>query len=244
MYLNINNDLGLAACKELRNKRDVLEPSTNCIIDAIQITLEANIAKFGNTVVKQCDGTAMGPHHACSCANAAADYPVDQKVMSHCLNPSYDKILDWSRFRDDIFCIWTGTEEELLDFNNRINNLHPRLNFTMEYNTTSIVFLDLRISTSGKRLSTEMYSKSFDTHAYVMPTSCHPTHVCRNIPIGVMKRVKRNCTSDLKCEEGFTEYKDYLQKRGYSNQLIEKAITEAKATPREQLIGLTKKNED
>ena len=246
MYPNITNDLGLTACKELLNKRDILEPSTDCIIDAIQITREENITKFGSTVVKQCDGTTMGPHHACSYADAAADYAVDQKIMSHRLNPSYDKILDWSRFRDDIFCIWTGTKEELLVFNNWINNLHPRLKFTMEYSTTSwsIVFLDLRISTSGKLLSTEMYSKSSDTHAYLMPTSCHPTHVCRNIPKGVMKRVKRNCSGDLKCEEGFTEYKEYLGKRGYSNQLIEEAITEAKATPREHLIGLAKKNQD
>ena len=102
----------------------------------------------------------MDPHHACSYAYAAADLKqLNQKVMSHCLNPSYDKILDWSRFRDDIFCIWTGTEEELLVFNNWINNLHPRLKLTMEYSTTSIVFLDLRISTSGKLLLTEIYSK-------------------------------------------------------------------------------------
>ena len=77
-----------------------------------------------------------------------------------------------------------------------------------------------------------------------MPTSCHPTHVCRNIPKVVTKRIKRNCSSDLKCEEGFTECKEYLEKRGYNNQLIEEAITEAKATPREQLIGLAKKNQD
>ena len=108
MYPNITNDLGLTACKELLNKRDILEPSTDCIIDAIQITLEENIAKFGSTVVKQCDGTAIGPHHACSYADAAADYAVNQKVMSLSLNPLYDKILDWSRFRDDIFWIWTA----------------------------------------------------------------------------------------------------------------------------------------
>ena len=125
-----------------------------------------------------------------------------------------------------------------------INNLHPWLKFTMEYSTTSIVFLDFRISTLGKLLLAEMYSKSSDTHAYLMPTSCHPTHVCRNIPKGVMKRVKRNCSSDLKCEEGFMEYKEYLTKRGYSNQLIEEAIAEAKATPREQLIGHTQKHQE
>ena len=145
MYPNITNDLGLTACKELLNKRDILEPSTDCIIDAIQITLEENIAKFGSTVVKQCDGTAMGPHHACSYADAAADYAVDQKVMSHSLNPYTIKLLIGLVSEMTFFCICTGTEEELLDFNNWINSLYPRLKFTMEYSTSSVVFLDLRI---------------------------------------------------------------------------------------------------
>ena len=44
-----------------------------CIVEAIQITLEENIAQFDKTVVRQCDGTAMGSHHACSYADIAAD---------------------------------------------------------------------------------------------------------------------------------------------------------------------------
>ena len=89
---------------------------------------------------------------------------------------------------------------------------------------------------------TQMYSKSSDTHAYLMPTSCHPAHVCRNIPKGVMKRVKRNCTEDNTCEEGFLEYKQHLLNRGYNSSLIDQAIHDARATPREQLLGLVEKD--
>ncbi len=199
MYPNITNDLGLTACRQLLDRRENLDPSTNCIMEAIQITLEENIARFGDLVVKQCDGTAMGPHHACSYADAAADLAIDQKVMDSSLNPLHHNIDNWSRFRDDIMCVWTGSEEELLDFDTWLNNLHPRLNFTMEYSRTSVVFLDLRLTVAGPLIMTDMYSKSSDTHAYLMPTSCHPTHVCRNIPKGVMKRVKRNCSEQSVC---------------------------------------------
>ena len=149
IYTNITNDLGLTACRELLDRRDILEPSTECTVDAIKITLEENIARFGDKVVKQCDGTAMGPHHACSYADAAADMAIDQKVMDANANPFFNYVDDWSRFKDDIMCMWKGSVEELLEFNTWINGLHPRLNFTMEYSTTSIVFLDLRVSMGG-----------------------------------------------------------------------------------------------
>ena len=114
MYPNSTNDLGLTACRELLKNRDHLEPSTECILQAIKITLEENISRFGDLVVKQCDGTAMGPYHACSYADIAADYAIDQKVLAMHINPFHPKIKQWSRFRDDI-CIWYGSED-LLDF--------------------------------------------------------------------------------------------------------------------------------
>ena len=129
MYPNITNDLGLTACRELLKNRDHLEPSTECILQAVKITLEENITRFG--VVKQCDGTAMGPHHACSYADIAADYAIDQKVLAMHINPFHPKIKQWYRLRDDIFCIWYGSED-LLDFDEWLNNLHPLLKFTKD----------------------------------------------------------------------------------------------------------------
>ena len=124
-----------------------------------------------------------------------------------------------------------------------LNGLHPRLKFTIEYSESSIVFLDLKLSVQGNTVVSEMYSKSSDTHAYLMPTSCHPTHICRNIPNGVMKRVKRNCSDPDTCASTYEEYKTYLQNRGYHDDLINSAIKAAEATPRESLIMKPEKSE-
>ena len=142
-------------------------------MEAVKITLEENIARFGDVVVKQCDGTAMGPHHACSYADAAADLAIDQKMMAVSTNPFHTKIEWWARFRNDIFCIWNGSEEQLLSFDSWLNNLHPRLKFTKEYSTLSIVFVDLSLTISGTQVITGMYSKPCDTHAYLMPSIAH-----------------------------------------------------------------------
>ena len=242
MYPNITNDLGLTACRELLKNRDHPEPSTECIVEAVKITLEENIARFGDLVVKQCDGTAMGPHHACSYADIAADYAIDQKVMALHINPFHSKIKQWSRFRDDIFCIWYGSED-LLDFDARLNNLHPHLKLTKDYSTSSIVFLDLRLTISGNQVISGMYSKPSDTHSYLMPTSCHPSHICKNIPHGVMKRVKRNCSSDEICNEGYSKFKQHLIRRGYSSTIVDEAIEQAISTPREVLLGSVNSND-
>ena len=81
----------------------------------------------------------FGPTHACSYADAAADKAVDQIVMSdndelrHC-------IAVWGRLRDDSYCAWTGTPDELKQFDLWLNGLNSRLNFTMQQSTKGVEF--------------------------------------------------------------------------------------------------------
>lgn len=240
MYPNIENELGLIACKHLLDKRQDKFPPTVALVDAIKITLEENIAQFGDLVTKQKQGTAMGPHHACSYADAAADYAVDQKVMSE-ENQYLHNIAFWGRLRDDIYCAWVGTEDELMLFDSWLNNLNTRLNFTLEHSTNGTVFLDFFVSTGAQNcIKTQIYSKPCDSHAYLLPTSCHPTHICKNIPSGVMKRVCRNCTEKTDSLEAMEKFGHYLRDRQYSEETIQEAKTKALETPRDKLIGLTK----
>ena len=227
MFPNITNEIGLAVCKELLDKRRVLEPTTNCLIDAILITLEENVAQFDNIVVKQIDGTAMGPHHSCSYADIAIDKVIDQVVNSE-LNPYKQWIDLWERFRDDIIAAWIGSETDLLKFDYWLNQINSRLKFTLKHSYKEVKKIIIESS---------MYSKSSDSHSYLLPSSCHPSHVCRNIPVGVMKRIKRNCSGREKCLEGFQEYKQHLLNRSYNVDLIDNAIAKADEISRDVLIG-------
>ena len=129
MYINITNQLSIEACRKLLNERAVQEPST----EAIEITLEENIAQFDCIVVKQRDGTAMGPHHACLYADIAVDLDVDQKVNDITLNKHHANIdLNYACFRDNIISMWTGTLE-LLEYGAWLNLLDPHLRFTLLY---------------------------------------------------------------------------------------------------------------
>ena len=86
----------------------------------------------------------------------------------------------YKRFIDNIFIIWTGTEEEFLKFMEEIDRLHNTIKFTCSYDLVnrSTTFLDtvVKISEDGK-ITTDLYRKPTDRVQYLLPTSCHPAYL-------------------------------------------------------------------
>ena len=66
-------------------------------------------------------------------------------------------------YRDDIFLFWNGTLEQLKEFIEKLNNLHPTIKFEANYSLTSIDFLDTHIykAINGK-LYTTLHSQLTD----------------------------------------------------------------------------------
>ena len=51
----------------------------------------------------------------------------------------------YERFMDDIFILWNGTREQLKEFSEQINTLHPTIKFEANYSFNSINFLDTHL---------------------------------------------------------------------------------------------------
>ena len=49
------------------------------------------------------------------------------------------------RFIDDLFIIWTGSEQKLQDFINDLNKKHPSVKSEFKYSQTKIEFLDVLV---------------------------------------------------------------------------------------------------
>ena len=47
-------------------------------------------------------------------------------------------------------------------------------------------------------IAPSMYSKDTDTHQYLLPKSCHPVHITKNIPTTVAYRCRANCSDKIK----------------------------------------------
>ena len=236
MFPNLDNESGVEVCRERLNDREIKHPSTECIIEAIVITLENNVSKFEDKVVRQECGAAIGPAHICSYADIIVDKKIDRKVMDAMINTLKHLIKIWARLRDDIYCLWKGTLEQLNEFNGFLNSLDEKLKFEMKASKEGVEFLDLFIFTKGDRIETKIWSKPCDPHGYLLPTSYHPVHIFEAIPYSVLSRVKRCCSLPEDFKVALEEYKGYLKDREYSDNVIQKAEKKLEKVSREQLL--------
>ena len=91
----------------------------------------------------------------------------------------------WWRFVDDIFFIWLHGIERLQEFLKFIDSFHETISYTWDYSESQVSFLDVTICREvGGGISTDVFSKSTDTHQYLDYRSCHPKHVKQAIPYG------------------------------------------------------------
>ena len=130
----------------------------------------------------------------------------------------------WGRMRDDIFTwpgpvllrsflnLWTGSIVFI-----RI----PDLVFTYDYSKDGVEFLDTYVYAAGDFIHTKLYSKPSYTHCYLIPTSCHRSHVLKNIPYGVARRVRQNNSEDTNFLEQREVYTGYLVARGYHSSIVD-----------------------
>ena len=234
MFPSISKEMGLDACRKHLDKREVKLFSTDCVVDGLELTLDNNLTTFNGKMYVQISGTAMGPNNACDYADVSLDI-LDNLVHSceDITNPVF-----FGRFRDDIYVPWTDTLDKLDQFHSWLNNYHPNLKFTMS--TPSIEgteFLDLFVYTKNDKIETRVYSKPSDSHSYLLPQSCHPTHVAENIPQGVAHRVYTNCSEQSEYDKCKAEFTSYLKNRNYDHDLICKAFNKAETLDRSTVIS-------
>ena len=96
--------------------------------------------------------------------------------------------------------------------------------------------LDTVSRMKGSKLVFGMYCKPTDKHQYLLPSSCHPEHCCKNIPYSLALRIRRICTQEETFDKRSRELSQHLQNRGYSNTNIEKAVSRAREQKRVELL--------
>ena len=173
MFPSIDNNRDVAAVKSALDSRTNLSPSTECIIEALEICLINNNSTFTGQKVTQTNGTAMGVANSCSYSDLAIQ-PIDNAVID-VQRTIFQEIFYFGWYRDDCITIWTGDVDKidlLLEF---LNFLDENLKCTVEIGGKSLCFLDLKITIDDKKLLTSVYIKPTDSHFYLDGTLCHPT---------------------------------------------------------------------
>ena len=133
----------------------------------------------------------------------------------------------WKRFIDDIFFIWTDSEENLNKFLKDLNEFHPNLKFRYEKSKEKINFLDLVIELTDGKIVTDLYCKSTDSHQYLHYDSCYAEHIKRSIIFSQTLRLKRICSPKSDLDSHVKELKNWFSKRDYPPKRISEQVNRA-----------------
>ena len=122
-----------------------------------EYVLTKNVLTFNNDLYLQIQGTAMGTKMAPAFANIFMAEFENSALTNAPIPPEI-----WWRYIDDCFIIWQHGLDQLQDFLQFINNLHPTIKFTADWSDTSIAFLDVRVYVSPDRtLSTDSIHETY-----------------------------------------------------------------------------------
>ena len=130
-----------------------------------------------------------------------------------------------------------------------LNNLHPTIKFTLNHTSPykcSIQepFLDTNIWIENGRLFTDLCRKPTDRCQYLLPSSCHPSHITENNPYSLAYRIVRICSTQELRDRRLQELGEFLHQRGYCRPLIQQTIMRAKQIDRREALERTTKREE
>ena len=171
MFPNIDNIKGIEAVKLTLQNRPSQKPSTECIIEGLEISLYNKNSKFDQDHLLQRNGTATEVSNFCSFSDLAI-HRLDKLINNERIN-NIGELFFYRRYRDDSFVMWNGSKERVNNFHQFLSFLDDDLKFTMEIAKGSLCFLNLKIPIVDYKLFTTVYSKPTDIHLYLQSNSCH-----------------------------------------------------------------------
>lgn len=114
-------------------------PPLHFILDLIDIILDKNYFQFDGKFYYQIKGFSMGSSFSPSVDNLFMATLEDNMILNESNNPFYKDIIFFTRFIDDIFCIYANSNSLDL-FVGWLNDIHPLISFTFTSTTTSVDF--------------------------------------------------------------------------------------------------------
>lgn len=188
--------------------------------EIICIILNQTFFSFRNKTYIQNYGITMGAPSSVKLANIALF-----KHLEKTLNNYRNKLpLLQLRLIDDIFGIWSGTKNELLEWVTFLNSSHSSIKFTLESSETEIPFLDTTVYIENNKVKTKLYKKPTDNKQYLHYNSEHPKHVKNAIPYAQALRFRRIIEDDSIFKIELEKLKDSFLDRLYPEKVLNLAI--------------------
>ena len=94
----------------------------------------------------------------------------------------------------------------------------------------------MKITIADDGIITDLYRKETDRVQYLLPLSCHPSHIFNNVPYSLALRFVRICSKKEDLMTRFQELKEMLLSRNYNRKVIENAIKRSSNVLRKDAI--------
>ena len=162
--------------RNLLNSSNLPDYVTQDLINLLLIALDQNFFNFSNVTYKQEGGLNMGSNLSPILADIFMNHIETNIIAINNLFKSH--IIFWARYVDDVLAIFKGSKEDLSQFLDFINTVHPNIKFTNEIETDGIIpFLDLQIIRSENKLQFDIFRKPTTTDNIIPYQSAHPMNL-------------------------------------------------------------------
>ena len=128
MYSNVPWQEGMDAFEEALNRRDNQDVPTSFLMKLVWIVLTCNLFVFNAVMFLQLIGVAMGTKMAPTFACIFMGW-LEKNMLAGWRSHGGLMPKLWRRYIDDIWFLWSGTEEKLVEFVNFLNTFHPTIKF-------------------------------------------------------------------------------------------------------------------
>lgn len=243
LYTNIDIREGIQAIKNIFHKYPDKHRPDKELLQLLEINLTRNDFEFNGEFFLQVKGTAMGKKFAPAYANIFMAEWETSALASCQKRPSH-----YYRYLDDIWGIWTHSEEDFESFLTTLNTHNKSITLKSNISHESVNFLDTTTCKGPNfnqthTLDIKVFFKETDTHALLHKTSFHPKHTYAGLVKSQLLRFHRICTQQSDFEEAtrtlFTalrprgycrsflrkSYKDFLRKKSHSDRIILPFVT-------------------
>jgi hypothetical protein len=146
--------------------------------------------------------------------------------------------IEWIRFIDDVFAIWTHGIEKLQKFLSYINNFHPTIKFDYTYSYKSANFLDTTVYINpNNKLESDLYIKPTDRTLLLHQNSFH-RQTCKNYIIySQALRYRRIITDNTRLQQRLNNLLIALIHQGYKHDNIITSFNKAILYKQNELLN-------
>jgi hypothetical protein len=224
LYPSINQERGVKAIHAfLKQFPEIPTQKLDFMINSLHFILKNCYIQFKEEFYWMKDGTAMGSSMCPTYANIFM-FQTENYLVQQLLHK--EKLLMYKRYIDDTFMIVQGTEKDVNNIMDKLNQLDETIKFTHTASKKSIDFLDIIIKYDAHlgKIDTSVFQKKLNKYAYLPWNSWHTRYMKAGFIKGEAIRYARLCSKEQDFIQTIQLFIIRLQKRGYPLNFIHKAI--------------------